>query len=62
MRTLDMEARLEGLSQIADAWFDKTPCNMPVNSSEAVVAKSLRSMGRVKINRSVSYSFLSVRI
>ncbi|KFZ02808.1 hypothetical protein V502_11490 [Pseudogymnoascus sp. VKM F-4520 (FW-2644)] len=50
MRTLDMEARLEGLSQIADAWFDKTPCNMPVNSSEAVVAKSLRSMGRVKIN------------
>ncbi|OBT83222.1 hypothetical protein VE02_08226 [Pseudogymnoascus sp. 03VT05] len=50
MRTLDMEARLESLSQIADAWFDKTPCNMPVTSSEAVVAKSLRLMGRVKIN------------
>ncbi|OBT63047.1 hypothetical protein VE03_08184 [Pseudogymnoascus sp. 23342-1-I1] len=50
MRTLDMEARLESLSQIADAWFDKTPCNMPVTSSEAVVAKSLRLMGRIKIN------------
>ncbi|KFY46384.1 hypothetical protein V495_02515 [Pseudogymnoascus sp. VKM F-4514 (FW-929)] len=50
MRTLDMEARLESLSQIADAWFDKTPSNMPVTSSEAVVARSLRSMGRVKIN------------
>lgn len=51
MRTLEMEGRLESLSQVADAWFDKSPSNMPVDSTEAVVARSLRAIGRLKINR-----------
>ncbi|KFY10206.1 hypothetical protein V492_05135 [Pseudogymnoascus sp. VKM F-4246] len=52
MRTLEIESRLESLEQIADAWFDKTLSNLPVASSEAVVAKTLRSIGRIKINSS----------
>jgi hypothetical protein len=51
MRTLEMEGRLDSLSQIADAWFDRIPSNMPVDSGEAIVAKALRAIGRMKINR-----------
>lgn len=46
-----MEGRLDSLSKISDAWFNKTPSNMPVDPGEAVVAQSLRAIGRLKLNR-----------
>lgn len=51
-RTIEMENRLAELSKTADAWFiyDRSPVDQPVDQSEAVVAKTLRAIARMKIN------------
>ena len=51
-RTLELEDRLAALSINADRWFayDRYPVDMPVDGGETVVAKTLRSIARMKIN------------
>jgi hypothetical protein len=50
MRTVEMENLLATLTVVADAWFDRIPNNVPCDSGEAAVAKSLRAIGRMKLN------------
>lgn len=51
-RTLEMEDRLAALGKTADEWFayDRYAVDMPVDYGEAVVAKALRAIARMKIN------------
>ena len=51
-RTIEMENRLAELSKTVDAWFtnDRSPVDQPADQSEAVVAKTLRAIAKMKIN------------
>lgn len=49
----ELEAYLEPLLAQAETWMLPSTTTSPMDFSEAVVARSLRSMARIKLNRCV---------
>jgi len=49
-RSIELETIFEPLSKAADTWVERGASSLPVDPAEAVVAKALRAIGRIKLN------------
>lgn len=55
-RMMELDHALEAASRQADVYAQKVPNFRPVDSIEEILGDSLKSMARIKLNRSVILS------